>query len=775
MAIPGMSEEERRQNEERSRIEMVRLSSHLKDLILQLPPRELLGYIWSTTAVAGMLAEGDVRAHHRAELNTVQFVLEYVHAVLASFPPGGEGAFKEETVAEIFKTAEELRTKTMGFCLFKAIGAEDGIFGERTGLMLQSVLSNWVLMRGNRYGGLEEEFYRFVLEPHDQILREVYGIGASEVAAGIQAAVKSLAGGHANAADRMEALMEEAAKAEAEQGLTQQQVLEQWQRDHPENLEAAKYVFTDLFQGGNCNLSKHTDLPTALLEDLAFERGGHHDLFAAGPLSGTPLRTLPGRMRPLVKLDGEFFAADQAFVRDSSYRALLWNLLQRKPGYGKEFEARQKDMSETAFQSVLAKQLDGATMHRGIYYRHPDTGQWVENDLLVRIDDALLLVEAKSGAAATVASPATDFDRHSRSIHDLIVKAYDQCRRFLQYLASADEVPIFKREAGRYVEVDRIRLADFRLVLPIGLTVKSFSPYASLAKLFPGAGPIFGRHPFVSLSIDDLFVLRRFLPTAGELLHYLEVRQAVAGIPEAILFDEMDHLGAYLTKNRFDWKLRAQLNENTEVILWDGQSEPIDNYFADGEFAEKPPPMQDYPDEGKRLLDALGATKEKGWLSVASHIRNFGANSRNSFSDMLAQVRTSLSQHASRYFQIGDDPPLFVWLQRTGYVPDMNVLYAKARAGAIMAGHSQTLTVLAYVTPGGTYSRVVPIPLDIPAKGTREYDVLQGEVSRMNARKYSVVSEALEREREIADLRMPGANDPCWCGSGKKYKECHQA
>ncbi len=775
MTVPGMSEEKRRQSEERSRIEMERLSSHLKDLIFQLPPHELLGYIWSTTVVAGMLADGDGHAQHRSELNTVQFVLEYVHAVLASFPPGGEGAFKEETVAEIFKTAEELRTKTMNFCLFRAIGAENGMFGERTGLLLQSVLSNWAFMRGNRYGALEEEFYRFVLEPHDQILQEAYGIGASEVAAGIQAAVRSLAGGHADAVDRMGALMDAAAKAEEEQGLTQQQVLEQWQRDQPGKLEAAKDVYMDMFRGGNCNLSKHTDLPGALLEDLAFERGSHHDFFAAGSLSGTPLRTLPARVRPLVKLDGEFFAADHAFFRDSGYRALLWNLLQRKPDYQKEFEARQKDMGETAFQSVLAKQLDGATIHREIWYQHPDTRHWVENDLLVRIDDALLLVEAKSGAAATVASPATDFDRHSRSIHDLIVKAYEQCRRFLQYLASADEVPIFKRKAGRYVEVDRIRLADFRLVLPIGLTVESFSPYASLAKLFPDAGPILGRHPFVSLSIDDLFVLRRFLPTAGELLHYLEVRQAVAGIPEAILFDEMDHLGAYLTKNRFDWTLRAQLNENTELILWDGQSEPIDNYFADGEFAEKPPPMQDYPEEGKRLLDALGATKEKGWLSVASHIRNFGADSRNSFSSMLAQVRISLSQQVSRYFQIGDDPPLFVWLQRTGYVPDLDMLCAKARAGAIMAGHSHTLTVLAYVTPSGTYSRVVAVPINVPAKGTREYDKLQDEASRMNARKYSVVSEALEREREIAGARMPGANDPCWCGSGKKYKKCHRA
>ena len=24
-------------------------------------------------------------------------------------------------------------------------------------------------------------------------------------------------------------------------------------------------------------------------------------------------------------------------------------------------------------------------------------------------------------------------------------------------------------------------------------------------------------------------------------------------------------------------------------------------------------------------------------------------------------------------------------------------------------------------------------------------------------------------------MEKPGRNDPCWCGSGKKYKKCHGA
>jgi uncharacterized protein YecA (UPF0149 family) len=29
--------------------------------------------------------------------------------------------------------------------------------------------------------------------------------------------------------------------------------------------------------------------------------------------------------------------------------------------------------------------------------------------------------------------------------------------------------------------------------------------------------------------------------------------------------------------------------------------------------------------------------------------------------------------------------------------------------------------------------------------------------------------------RRVADTEKLGRNDPCWCGSGKKFKKCHGA
>jgi len=54
------------------------------------------------------------------------------------------------------------------------------------------------------------------------------------------------------------------------------------------------------------------------------------------------------------------------------------------------------------------------------------------------------------------------------------------------------------------------------------------------------------------MAIDDLFVLTMVLPTSGELSHYLTVRQQAAGLRGAMLYDELDHLGAHISENRFD-------------------------------------------------------------------------------------------------------------------------------------------------------------------------------------------------------------------------------
>ena len=727
-----MSEEQRAQAEQEGMDEIQNLAARLKDLILSQPPLDLLGYLYSpmlrnSMAISSLDEKpvpGDdstsLARHQRNEkIGEIQFILEYIHAVFSSFEEGSAKPLDKKVCAEIFEVAEELRLKTLLHCMFTSSGTEDGVFGPKTAEVEFFAKTNWVSIRGNRHQVLEEEFFNFTLETHDTMLRRTYGASSSEIAAGFQNIADSVRTGYMRAANLMFKQQEFAQKIAEERGETLKDVAKEWRAKQPERLVAFLDNFNDIFQGGICNVSKHSSLPALLLEDLSFKRGEETEFFKPGPYCGTPLRTLPARKKPLVQLHGEYFAIDPSFARDSSYRALLWNLLKHNPNYQEEFNIRQKEMSEGAFQRIFSEQLAGLTVDQEVWYKDPDTGQWCENDTLIRLDDVLILVEAKAGAAATIASPELDFYRHVRSVQDLITKAYDQCHRFFRYLSSADAVPIYERKAGRYVEVDCVCLADYRVILPIGLTVESFSPFSAMCKELPAIKPVLGRYPFVSVSIDDLLVINRFLPTAGELAHYFEVRQAVAGIEGSVLYDEMDHLGAYIERNRIDLDLKNRLADGASKVILDGMCEKVNAYFEGEDWLSNPIPTQEFPNELKALLHALNTSRATGWLSCESCIRDFslGHEGRNKVSNMLQTLRMSLGERDYRYFSVSGSETLIVWLQRIGTEHNADLMLEKVQESAIAANSSKIICVLAWVSPNGNYVSAERIFEDVSLEG----------------------------------------------------------
>jgi hypothetical protein len=137
-------------------------------------------------------------------------------------------------------------------------------------------------------------------------------------------------------------------------------------------------------------------------------------------------------------------------TRDSAYRAIGRGLAGRLPGYREEWNRRQKSLTERAFQSILGRQLRDSKVLTEVYYRDPSTGLWVETDAVIECDDVLLVLEAKAGIGA-MHSPATHFDSHARAVKNLVVSAYEQTRRFLTYLDSAPDVPLYQAKDGTFV------------------------------------------------------------------------------------------------------------------------------------------------------------------------------------------------------------------------------------------------------------------------------------------------------------------------------------
>lgn len=775
-----MDEKKRKETAASLMKDMGKTAARMRELIVAMPPHDLLGYLYAQYMMKAMADQSAASEQQESNgpddlINENQFLLEYVHAVFASDAAPAEMTFDEAQCAELFELGSKLREQAMFFAMVTSADTKDGIFGPDTAAIEFHAKSTWVMLRGNRYQVLEGEFYRYVLAPHNDVLKEVYGVGATEIADGFQAMADATRHGHADAFMEIEKQSQAAQTFAAAQDKPLEDVLEAWIAANAEQSEAVGRAMDDMFRGGISNVSRHTKLPPTLLADLAYRRGEETEFFAAGDFAGTPYRTLPARKNPLIQLGSDYYAVDPCFTRDAGYRALLYNLLQRKPDYKKTFEDRQKTMSEAAFADILASQLPGATVLQEVYYKDPVSKQWSENDTLILIDDVLFLVEAKAGAAATIASPALDFGRHAQSVQDLVLKAYKQCERFFNYLNSADEVPLYHLVDGKYEECGRVRRSDYRVMVPIGLTVESFSPFSAFCKELPQIEPLLGKHAFVSLSIDDLLVLKRFLSTPGSFTHYMEVRQAVAGIRQAHLFDEFDHLGAYLTKNRFDLELADQLKGGKKnMLIWDGMSDIIDRSFEGEDWESGPFPTQDFPEEVLKLLEALDATRALGWLSVESYVRNLGEEGRNNLAKMLSDPRQTPNQHSARYFILaGDGEPLFVWLQQHDSQVDWAKVNVKASAAALATKASNVIGIMAEVSADGIYHLAQYFAVHIPKARTEENSYVYEDAARM-AQPARAVN--LNQTKNVIDPRKTkklGRNDPCPCGSGMKYKRCH--
>ena len=365
------------------RMDMERQSLQVRDLILAQPPVQLLGYLW---AQFHMVVLADVREKdedyrpNKELIQTFQFALEYVHAVWSCHAQlvDKKKPLDEAKVATLFGVLEELQNTTMMYCMTSSaanIVPEGNRQSDNLGF---NAKSSWVLIRGHRYQVLEEEFFTFVLEPHADALRAAYEMDYNAIAAGIQAIADTMRTGFSEAIQKIQEGMEKASALMEGTGDGLAAAIEKLKEGKGNFAAQTSDAVHDIFYGGICNISRHTDFTSALLDDLSYLPGENTEFFADGDFKGTPMRTLPARIKPGIKLGDEYYVTDGQFVRDSAYRAIQRGLLHRSPAYREEWNRRQKTLIEQSYPIIFSHQLAGADKYSEVFFKDRKSGQWVE-------------------------------------------------------------------------------------------------------------------------------------------------------------------------------------------------------------------------------------------------------------------------------------------------------------------------------------------------------------------------------------------------------------
>jgi hypothetical protein len=153
-------------------------AARMRELITVMPPHDLLGYIYAQRMMKSMADKSIDQEKREADdqsdlINETQFLLEYVHAVLASNFSPAEMKFEQALCTELFELGKKLREQAMSFAMVTSANTKDGVFGPDTAEIEFRAKSTWVMLRGNRYQVLEEEFYCYVLAPHNEALKAV--------------------------------------------------------------------------------------------------------------------------------------------------------------------------------------------------------------------------------------------------------------------------------------------------------------------------------------------------------------------------------------------------------------------------------------------------------------------------------------------------------------------------------------------------------------------------------------------------------------------------
>ena len=537
------------------------LVSEIKDLIKVLPPEKLLYRAWGEMAKAhrNIESESEIGEEEAISLR----MIDYVQSVIAAVPPTED---QRDDVTD--KEWKKLRSKIKQ--LFRSIGkyqicrneknrADDPNRDENFEEFQSRAQVYWCNVRGKRYPVHQSAYLEDLLLPHTDVLQELFGISGKQFVMEINKIWHALSFGISDAGedlkqfqhDTMDAIDKKVESLPSDSKLTLRDLMAEviqendW-KDREDDI-LGRFMGMDLF-----DVQKMTALPEKLLERLSWLPGEDKDFFAEGEFRGWPLRIWPIFKRPFIRLGGRYYCFDLNNLFDNLYRVMQRIIMHLKPDYQETWNTIQKRQSENLPLKYLERLLPGAKVMKEVFYRGKnDNGvtDWCEADGLLIYDDHLFIVEARGGAF-TYTPPATDFPAYIASIENLIWKPAKQGQRFLNYLKSAESVPVFDSHRN---QIDELRKSDFRRITICAVTVDTFTELAAQVQHLRKIGVDVGDEPIWAISLDDLRIYKDISENPLIFLHYVEHRMQAFHSDIIQCDDELDHLGLYLAHNHYSW------------------------------------------------------------------------------------------------------------------------------------------------------------------------------------------------------------------------------
>lgn len=642
---------------------------------------------------------------------------------------------------------EMLFEKATQYLMYRDMSLEDD--SETSRLAFEAQMMHMV--RGDRYRFLQLDYIRPLVLAHDDELQKLFGVSANDVIDGYGRLEKALSNGRLEGFAALRRLFEKAGSADEAD----------FSKMPEEDLQADEEASLEAFSVHHFNVERITNWPKALMDALSFVPG-EACFFEEGEMQYWPIVTLPIVDRPFIKLNGEIYCFDYYSLTDNFYRAVQKAILRLDPGYSEQWQQKQKEASESMVESVLKEMLPGCISYADNCYgskKHRN-----ENDLLVVYRDALLVVEVKAGRF-TDAPPVSDFDSHIKRYKELIQKSNSQCAHMRDYIRdSGAELVLYDQ---RMQPKATLNISNVNNIFCLSVTIENINTYAARAEKL---GFLNLREGVSCIAIDDLMTYREYFDNPLEFLHFLKQRE-IASLNERIaLNDEFDHLGMYIAHNCYS--LEIDNAPKGEILCITGYREDLDSYFerVDTPLPQLEKPRQNMPKRFREIIDVLLKSNNSQAVSISSYLLDFSSDARQGLSD---GIDTTLKRQASTGRQCavsfsgkGDSIRMtyFVFQDELHDAQTDQEMFDHTASFLLANGEKERMMLSFRFDADYALQSVSARSIGIDQIPPSRIDELRSLGEQMGAFRVA------KYRREHGKI---GRNQPCPCGSGRKYKRCH--
>ncbi len=736
-------------------VELEKKIQELQKMIAKYDPLDLMhmaGYM-----ALNVLRHGKTESELTSEENKVLPSLEYLQYLIARTPGNPKAAdISDEDSNKIWSMVMEIMDITSSYLSTRAPKGKSPT--EIEGLVHSLDLMR-LMVRVNRFPNFLEDYWRTSLEPYDGLLKEVYGVGAAEVLAGLKQLSEHQRRGviakHIASMKAVDVLRKRAQELGLDETSPEYQAEIQKSPELKALNEDVQNKLTEAWTVKLFEITEVSSLPKSILSLLSVKPGeepldkltgtNHEDL--------SPLSTDILHYKPFLEVDGKFYAFYHSGFEDRITEIIEADLNKKRPSKRTSIEKARSDYIEKEALELLSGIVKPSFSAGNLYYPNPDeNGQLTELDGLIEVDDVLMLVEVKSGGISAGASRGAP-DSLEKDLKELIFEGQRQSERAERYIKSSDKVnfydstgkkPLHTVEHGKYRKIFRIVVTREQLGW-VG---------ASLAQLSVIDPTINDSMPW-QISLDDLRAVADLFKDKGvEFSHYLEVRLEAATNTALSQHDEIDHVALYHAMNYY----HKNIEPNATRMIFNAYGLEIDQYFMAKAADETPQtPEQKLSKELRTFIDALNQSTEPYRYEVGSFLLGNDSSQRR---ETTKHIKTLLTTQSSKG-------------QRTVR------LVAKDMGKGLSIGQvteksweKEELRCALFMKKNGL-DRWLSVQIDIEGELSIK-KIVELRIEDYTEAQLADAEDKLNRdlEQNFAKLNI-ARNQPCPCGSGERFKNCH--